>query len=303
MLPKGSIAMPKADEYIRDQIARYHSDDPDVRMKALEEILEDYKKFISHIINKHFASYKSKWYDDMYSVGVIGLMEGISKFDPDKSMPTTFFATYILHEIFDFIAEFVGHTTPYYARALNKLTKARAELESAGIDNPTAIDLSMKTGFKPEVVIKTLAIQTASQTLSYDSEEYFYSGRADPQMEPDEILIQNEGRRIIWDAVNALEPDLYDVVTRKCGLNGRKPQTNEEIARETGIAVNHVRHLYSKALDRLRGGEIYDFFAGLYRSEKRYAKERVSLVPIDTAERMISALLEFEGNDEEVLLD
>jgi len=293
--------MPKVNEHIRDQIERYHSDDPEVRMRALEEILDDYKKFISHLINKHFASYKSKWYEDMYSVGVIGLMEAISKYDPDKSMPTTFFASFIIHEIYQFVATYVGQTTPHYAAKLNKINKARAELESEGIENPTIIDLAMRTGFKPEIVIKTLSIQTAAQTLSYDSEEYFYSGLANPQLEPDAILLQNEGLRVIRNAVSGLPPDLREVVTRKCGLNDRTPQTNEEIARETGIPVNHVRHLYSKALECLRHGEIYDFFANLYRPEKRYPKERVSLVPSDTAERMITALLEYDKSEEEII--
>ena len=107
--------------------------------------------------------------------------------------------------------------------------------------------------------------------------------------------------RVIRNAVSGLPPDLREVVTRKCGLNDRTPQTNEEIARETGIPVNHVRHLYSKALECLRHGEIYDFFANLYRPEKRYPKERVSLVPSDTAERMITALLEYDKSEEEII--
>lgn len=79
-------------ERIKEQLARYHSDDPAVSAKAVEEILDDYKKFITHIINKHFYSYKNQWYEDMFSVGVIGLIESLSKYDPDKSMPTTHFA-------------------------------------------------------------------------------------------------------------------------------------------------------------------------------------------------------------------
>lgn len=78
-------------ERIKEQLARYHSDDPAVKSKALEEILDDYKKFITHIINKHFYSYKNQWYEDMFSVGVIGLIESLPKYDPDKSMPTTHF--------------------------------------------------------------------------------------------------------------------------------------------------------------------------------------------------------------------
>jgi RNA polymerase sigma factor (sigma-70 family) len=239
----------------------------------------------------------------MYSVGVIGLLEAISKYDPEKSMPTTFFASFIIHEIYQFVATYVGQTTPHYAAKLNKINKARAELLNEGIDNPTVIDLAVRTGFKPEIVIKTLSIQTASQTLSYDSDEYFYSGVADPQMDPDTILIQKEGLNIIWKAVSELPPDLREVVTRKCGLDGRSSQTNEEIARETGIPVNHVRHLYSKALERLRCGEIYDFFANSYRSEKQYPKEPVSLVPSDTAERMIAAILEYDECGDEAALD
>ena len=283
-------------------MARYHSADPKVKEKATEEILNDYRRFITHLITKHFSSYMNRHFDDLFSSGLIGLMEALTKYDPEKSMPTTFFATYIVHEIYNYVATFVNQTTPYYALRITKLNKAKAELEHEGNDNPSVIDLAMKTGLKPEIVMKTMAIQSASQTQSFDSEEFIFNEMsADAQLQPEAVVIRNEGQAILHKAVRDLPDDMREVLVRKLGMGNQKAQTNEQISKETGISTNNVRYLYSKALEQLREGEVFDFFVSQYRAKPRFAKDMVALVPEDSAERMITTLLEFDGGFDDEL--
>jgi len=293
--------MSKAKERIKEQMARYHSDDRVIKDKATAEIIDDYRKFISHLINKHFATYITKHFEDMFSVGVIGLLEALPRYNPDKSMPTTFFARYIIHEIYGYVAKYVGNTTPHYASRITKLNKARAEFESEGNENPSIIDLSMKTGIIPEVVLKCQEIQLSAQTQSYEHEEVVFRNMAsDPQQQPEEVFFRSEGQAIIEKSISNLPDNMREVLVRKLGLGDHSPQSNEQISVATGIKTRQVRSLYSKALARLRESDIHDFFSSQYRTAPRVAKEPVALVPEDTAGRMITALIEFDDSDDEI---
>lgn len=285
-------------ERIKEQLARYQSDDPIVRTQALEEILEDHKKFISHIINKHFSSYKNQWFEDLYSCGVIGLIESLPKYDPDKSMPTTHFGRYIIHEIYDFIAKFVQQTTTHYASKLAAINRAIAELEREGIETPTVVDIAMRSGIKPEIVMKSLAIQAAAQNKSLESEEYISNLMSDLQAQPDEIVEQNEGIDIMYRAIQALPCKMREVVLRKNGLCGYESQPNDVISRETGIPPNQIRRIYAKALKLLRESEIKDFFQIGQIADK---KEEISLVPEATACTLIATIVEINISEDDIV--
>lgn len=286
-------------ERIKEQMIRYRSDDPAVSAKALEEILEDHKKFITHIINKHFSSYKNQWFEDLYSCGVIGLIESLPKYDPDKSMPTTHFGRYIVHEIYDFIAKFVQQTTTHYAGKLAQINRAIAELEREGIENPTVVDIAMKSGIKPEIVMKALSIQTAAQSKSIESEEYISNLMSDSREQPDEIVEQQEGIEIMYRAIQNLPYKMREVVLRRNGLCGYETQSNEVISRETGIPLNQIRRVYAKALKMLRESEMKDFYSGGQPLAKR---EEISLVPETTASTMIAAIVEVDVNEDDIAL-
>ena len=103
-----------AKDRIREQMERYHSGDPAKKAEAVEEIVKEHRKFVKHVINQHYKIYKRAWYDDMFSVGIIGILEALPTYDPDKGTPTTHFFQYINHEIFEFIAEFANKTTTQY---------------------------------------------------------------------------------------------------------------------------------------------------------------------------------------------
>jgi len=293
--------MNKQNERIIEQMARYNSADSVIKAKAIEDIVEDHRRFITHIINKHFSSYVIKHFEDMFSHGVVGLLEALPRFNPEKSKPTTFFGPYIIHEIFNYIGVFLGQMTQHYAAKLSKINKARTELISDGIEDPTVMDLAMKSGLKPEVVMKAISMQAAGQTQSFSSDEYFFDTmEADSNLQPDTQLIMKEGKDTIYEALDGLPDKMREVVMRKLGLGEYSPQSNEQISKAVGVVPGSVRQIYNHAIERLRDSEIFDFFALQYRSSAHFVKETVSLVPEETAERMIAALLEFEPGDEQV---
>ena len=286
--------MRKTNERIREQMARYHSSEPRVKEKATEEIVDDYRKFITHIISKHFSSYIQRYYEDMFSAGLIGLLQALPRYQPEKSMPTTFFASYIIHEIFNFVATFIGQTSPHYASKISKVSKAKAEFEREGNEKPSCIDLAMRTGMKPEIVLKALEIQNSAFTKSFSDETLSKSLAAAPELQPESVLIEKEGQAAIKKAIDNLPGDAREVVWRKLGMGKHTAQTNEQISKAIGIPANSVRYLYSKALELLRESEIYDFYASRFGASLTLINEPVALIPEDSAERMITALLEYD---------
>lgn len=87
----------------------------------------------------------------------------------------------------------MNKTTTHYAAKLTAINRAIHDLEAEGIENPTVIDISMKTGIKPEIILKALSIQTATQSASFESEEFLNSKMTDFQKTPDEVVEMNEG--------------------------------------------------------------------------------------------------------------
>lgn len=286
-------------ERIKEQMIRYRSDDPAVRAKALEEILDDHKKFITHIINKHFSSYKNQWFEDLYSCGVIGLIESLPKYDPERGLPTTHFTRYMLHEMYDFVAKFVQQTTTHYASKLAVINRAIAEMEREGIENPNIVDIAMRTGIKPEIVMKALAIQTAAQSKSIESEEYISNLMSDYREQPDEVAERKEGIEIMYSAIMNLPEKMREVVLRRNGLMGYQPQSNEVISRETGIPPGQIRRIYAKALKLLRESEMKDFYSS---GQPIARKEEISLVPEKAATTMIAAIVEVDVTEDDIAL-
>ena len=54
------------------------------------------------------------------------------------------------------------------------------------------------------------------------------------------------------EAIDRLNPRMKHVVLRRFGLDGRPPQTLEEVGQEMGITRERVRQLETRALKELR---------------------------------------------------
>jgi RNA polymerase sigma factor (sigma-70 family) len=69
---------------------------------------------------------------------------------------------------------------------------------------------------------------------------------------PDGATADNARSAELAEAIDRLNPRMRHVVLRRFGLDGRQPQTLEEVGHDLGITRERVRQLESRALKELR---------------------------------------------------
>ena len=74
----GSFPRPLTAAEEREWLQRYAQGDPDARNVLIEHNL----RLVSHIIKKYYVQASDQ--EDLVSIGTIGLIKGISSFDPNK---------------------------------------------------------------------------------------------------------------------------------------------------------------------------------------------------------------------------
>lgn len=84
--PSGSFPRPLSPEQETFYIQAMRQGDKQAREKLIEHNL----RLVAHIVKKYYSS--SADTDDLISIGTIGLIKGVSTFDPDKNVRL---ATYI----------------------------------------------------------------------------------------------------------------------------------------------------------------------------------------------------------------
>ncbi len=121
--PSGSFPRPLSAEQEAACIAAMQNGDTQAR----EMLIEHNLRLVAHIVKKYYAA--SSETDDLISIGTIGLIKGVSTFDPDKNVRL---ATYVsrcienpIHSpmrlfllIGRFFSNFLKHNT-YYATQAN----------------------------------------------------------------------------------------------------------------------------------------------------------------------------------------
>lgn len=93
-------------QQIRERFRRYVTDAASgndmVKKLALEGACRDLDYFIISIINRKFSTYTGKdpeFHEDLLQAGRLGVICSLPKYDPEKSMPTTYFYSAIMHEM------------------------------------------------------------------------------------------------------------------------------------------------------------------------------------------------------------
>jgi RNA polymerase sigma-B factor len=191
--------------------------------------------------------------EDLVQVGTIGLLKSIDRFDPDRGVE---FSTYATPTI-------VGEIKRYFRdkgwaiRVPRRLQELRlqigavtAELTQAHGRSPTPRELAEVIGCSVEEIVEGIESSNAYSTLSLDAgtdsddsgSMLDAIGVEDPNLEHVEI------RESLKPLLDALEPREKRILL----LRFFKNRTQAQIAEEIGVSQMHVSRLLSSTLGRLR---------------------------------------------------
>lgn len=238
---------------IRDLFARYRAaTDEDDRVKLREQLVDQYIGLVEFLARR-FRN-RGEPLEDLVQVGTIGLLKAIERFDLDREVE---FSTYATPTV---VGELKRHfrdkgwavRVPRRLQELHlELSKVVGELGQEIGRSPTVAEIAQYTGQSEETVLEGLEIAQAYNFTSLDAPIDAEDGTtsfADQLGSEDEHLENLEYRA-------SLAPEMEKLPERERRIlyfRFYKGMTQSEIADRLGISQMHVSRLLNRTLMHLR---------------------------------------------------
>jgi RNA polymerase sigma-B factor len=222
------------------------------RAEVRDQLVRLHLPLVEHFARRFLN--RGEPFDDLLQVGTIGLIKAIDRFDLERGVE---FSTYATPTI---VGEIKRHFRDrgWAIRVPRRLQELRITISSATAEltqdlgrSPTVSELAAKIGVSQEEIIEGLESANAYSTLSLDAPD---SGddsalsMVDVIGEDDEALSHVENRETIKPLLEALDPREKHILT----LRFFRGMTQSQIAAEIGISQMHVSRLLARTLTQLR---------------------------------------------------
>lgn len=199
-------------------------------------------------------------YEDLVQVATIGLIKAIDRFDPDRAVEFSTYATpTILGEIKRWFRD-----KGWAIRVPRRLQELRLSISAVSTDltqklgrSPTVPELGETLGVGAEEIIEALESASAYSTLSLDTPDPNDPGgptTLEMLGQEDEALEGVENREALSRLLNRLPERERQIIL----LRFFRGLTQSQIATEIGISQMHVSRLLSRTLAQLRDGLLSD---------------------------------------------
>jgi RNA polymerase sigma-B factor len=229
---------------LRSKFEAYAAGDRSLRDELIEAHL-----WLADRLARHFAN-RGEPLDDLYQVSSLALIKAVDRFDPERGVEFSSYATTTI------IGELKRHFRDrgWSVRAPRRIQELYLHLGQAISDlsqslgrSPTIQELAKVTSASEEDVLEALEAGQAYRATSLDapSDEDDTLGS---HLGGDDGEFANSERRLL------LEPYLARLPTRErliLKLRFEEDLTQSEIAQQLGISQMHVSRLLSKCLSRL----------------------------------------------------
>ena len=235
------------------------------RLTSLEEGSAEHKRVRDALVEQHLPLVehlarrfrnRGEPYDDLVQVATIGLIKSVDRFDPQRGVE---FSTYATPTI---VGEIKRHfrdkgwavRVPRRLQELRlTLTQATSELSQRNGRAPTVAELAAQLQISEEEVLEGLESANAYSTLSLDASD---QGDEDSVAVVDTLGVDDEALEGV-EYRESLKPMLEKLPPREQKillLRFFRGMTQSEIAAEVGISQMHVSRLLARTLAQLREG-------------------------------------------------
>ncbi len=231
-------------------LRRYHEDGD---LAAREELIERYMSLVRSLARRY--AYRGEQLDDLVQIGAIGLIKAIDRFDLERGVELTTYATP------NIIGEIKRHfrdkgwsvRVPRGLQELNvKVSKLIEQLTVQLGRSPTIPELAKAAGVEEEQVLEALESGRAYSSVSLSGGG---GNDEDGELDPLESLgtIEHEYEVAEDRAVLAPGFQVLDERERKIlHLRFFSGLTQSQIAAEIGISQMHVSRLIRRSLEKIR---------------------------------------------------
>src|SRR6266850_3820434 len=230
-------------------LRRYH-DHGD--LQAREQLIEQYMSLVRSLARRY--SYRGEQLEDLVQIGAIGLIKAIDRFDLERGVELTTYATP------NIIGEIKRHfrdkgwsvRVPRGLQELNvQLSRLIEQLTVQLGRSPTIAELAKASGSPEEEVLEALESGRAYSSLSLSTG----GGDGEDDLDPLESIGTEEHQYEVSEDRAVLAPGfrVLDERERKIlQLRFFDGLTQSQIAQQVGISQMHVSRLIRRSLEKIR---------------------------------------------------
>jgi RNA polymerase sigma-B factor len=234
----------------RELLRRYH-DHGD--LQAREQLIEQYMSLVRSLARRY--SYRGEQLEDLVQIGAIGLIKAIDRFDLERGVELTTYATP------NIIGEIKRHfrdkgwsvRVPRGLQELNvQLSRLIEQLTVQFGRSPTIGELAKASDSTEEEVLEALESGRAYSSLSLSTGG---GGDSDEELDPLESIGEEEHEYEVSEDRAVLAPGfraLDDRERRILHLRFFEGLTQSQIAQQVGISQMHVSRLIRRSLEKIR---------------------------------------------------
>jgi len=198
-------------------------------------VLPNFRLVLKEVFRYHPAGMR---HSDLFQEGVLGLHKAVFRFDPERATRFSTYATYWIRQ------------------AIRKALIDKSRM----IRVPQAVQEELRKGesaLAPQEAERVRRIMT--ETMLFSAGESEEGGDRNSFVVPeqgasklDETLHTDLIPTVVWSALEGLDTRSREVLQRRFGLGGERPQTLEEIGSLMSLSRERIRQIEREALTRMR---------------------------------------------------